>query len=101
MILNLGISENWVSPTTISSYTNQFTDRIQVDINWAAANFPAIMRVDYVRIYQQEGHESITCDPPGFETTEYIKNHPEAYQNPNYTVSRRRILETRKEVDLY
>ncbi|KAI5206868.1 beta-glucan synthesis-associated [Aureobasidium subglaciale] len=69
MILNLGISENWV------------------DINWTAATFPAIMRIDYVRIYHKPGEESITCDPPGFETTEYIKNHPEAYTNPNYTVS--------------
>ncbi|KAG9890681.1 beta-glucan synthesis-associated, partial [Aureobasidium melanogenum] len=67
MILNLGISENWVA------------------INWSAVSWPAIMRIDYVRIYQKEGEESVTCDPPGFETTEYIKNHPEAYNNPNYT----------------
>jgi hypothetical protein len=46
------------------------------------------MRVDYVRIYQREGEESVTCDPPGYETTDYIKNHPEAYNNPNYTVSK-------------
>lgn len=63
MILNLGISENWVA------------------INWTAVSFPAIMRVDYVRIYQKEGEESVTCDPPGYETTEYIKKHPEAYNN--------------------
>lgn len=69
MILNLGISENWVA------------------INWSAVSVPAIMRIDYVRIYQREGEQSVTCDPPGFETTEYIKNHPEAYNNPNYTVS--------------
>jgi hypothetical protein len=74
MILNLGISENWVA------------------INWTAVSFPAIMRVDYVRIYQREGEESVTCDPPGYETTEYIKNHPEAYNNPNYTVSKGRHL---------
>ncbi|KAG9712730.1 beta-glucan synthesis-associated, partial [Aureobasidium melanogenum] len=67
MILNLGISENWVA------------------INWSAVSWPAIMRIDYVRIYQKEGEESVTCDPPGFETTEYIKKHPEAYNNPNYT----------------
>ncbi|KAG9921954.1 beta-glucan synthesis-associated, partial [Aureobasidium melanogenum] len=67
MILNLGISENWVA------------------INWSAVSWPAIMRIDYVRIYQKEGEESVTCDPPGFETTEYIRKHPEAYNNPNYT----------------
>lgn len=69
MILNLGISENWVA------------------INRSAVSFPAIMRIDYVRIYQREGEESVTCDPPGWETTEYIKNHAEAYTNPNHTVS--------------
>ena len=72
MIMNLGISNNWV------------------DINFAALKFPTIMRIDYVRLYQKEGEESITCDPPGYETTEYIANHPEAYNNPNYTVSTHR-----------
>ena len=70
LILNLGISNNWV------------------DINWAALKFPTVMRVDYVRWYQKEGAESVTCDPPGYETTQYIKNHHEAYNNPNYTVSK-------------
>lgn len=69
MIMNLGISNNWV------------------DINWAALKFPTIMRIDYVRWYQPEGDESVTCDPPGYETTQYIADHPEAYNNPNYTVS--------------
>jgi len=69
MILNLGISNNWVN------------------INWTFLDFPAVMRVDYVRLYQPEGAESVTCDPPGYETTEYIAKHPEAYNNPNYTVS--------------
>lgn len=67
MVLNLGISENWVN------------------IDWDALSFPTIMRIDYVRWYQKEGSEMVTCDPPGFETTEYIKNHPAAYNNPNYT----------------
>jgi beta-glucanase (GH16 family) len=67
MVINLGISENWVN------------------IDWAALKFPTIMRIDYVRWYQKEGSEMVTCDPPGYETTEYIKNHPAAYNNPNYT----------------
>jgi len=69
MIMNLGISNNWV------------------DIDWTHLKFPTIMRIDYVRWYQKEGEEMVTCDPPGYETTEYIANHPEAYNNPNYTVS--------------
>lgn len=38
---------------------------------------PATMRIDYIRIYQEEGKESVTCDPEGYETTEYIRQHPE------------------------
>ena len=34
--------------------------------------FPTVMHIDYVRIYQKAGQESITCDPPGYPTTEYI-----------------------------
>jgi beta-glucanase (GH16 family) len=45
---------------------------------------PATMRVDYVRIYQDEDGE-LTCDPEGYPTTSYIANHPEAYNNPNKT----------------
>jgi beta-glucan synthesis-associated protein KRE6 len=46
---------------------------------------PATMRIDYIRIYQDEDSISVTCDPPGYPTTEYINNHPEAYNNPNLT----------------
>lgn len=43
-----------------------------------AALMPATMRIDYIRIYQSAGH-SVGCDPPGYETTEYIAEHPKAY----------------------
>ncbi|RAR06573.1 glycoside hydrolase family 16 protein [Stemphylium lycopersici] len=68
IILNLGISSSWTF------------------IDWKDLVFPATLRVDYVRWYQKEGEEMVTCDPPGFETTEYIERHPKAYQNPNYTL---------------
>ncbi|KAF2861679.1 glycoside hydrolase family 16 protein [Piedraia hortae CBS 480.64] len=67
MVINFGFSNNWVL------------------INWTALHWPAVLRVDYIRLYQKEGQESVTCDPPGYETTEYIKNHPKAYRNPNVT----------------
>lgn len=67
MILNLGFSHAWV------------------DVQLQDLRFPTIMRVDYVRWYQKEGQEMVTCDPPGYETTEYIANHPLAYNNPNLT----------------
>ncbi|KAF1345239.1 beta-glucan synthesis-associated [Delphinella strobiligena] len=67
LVMNLGLSHSWVS------------------VDFASLRFPTIMRIDYVRWYQKEGEELVTCDPPGYETTEYIKKHPEAYNNPNYT----------------
>lgn len=45
---------------------------------------PATMRVDYVRVYQDEDGE-LTCDPQGYPTTDYIRRHPEPYANPNFT----------------
>ncbi|KAK3066288.1 beta-glucan synthesis-associated protein [Teratosphaeriaceae sp. CCFEE 6253] len=67
MILNLGFSHSWV------------------DVQFDALRFPTLLRVDYVRWYQKEGAELVTCDPPGYETTQYIAEHPLAYQNPNVT----------------
>jgi len=68
MILNLGISESWTQ------------------ILYGDLKFPTTMHIDYVRIYQKPGETLLTCDPPGYPTTEYIKNHPLPYNNPNVTV---------------
>lgn len=46
---------------------------------------PGFMRFDYIRIYQDPDNISVTCDPPGYETTEYIASHAEAYTNNNVT----------------
>jgi beta-glucanase (GH16 family) len=48
-------------------------------------HMPAFMRFDYIRIYQDPDEVSVTCDPPGYETTEYIAKHPNAYRNINKT----------------
>lgn len=55
-------------------------------INWTSIGtlLPATMRVDYVRIYQDDDGE-MTCDPVDFPTTQYIADHPEPYNNPNVT----------------
>jgi beta-glucanase (GH16 family) len=53
-------------------------------IDWAALEFPNVMKIDYVRIYQDDTGV-MTCDPPGWETTQYIANHPAAYTNKNVT----------------
>lgn len=56
-------------------------------INWTglADLIPATMRVDYIRIYQDPDNVTVTCDPEGYETTEYIRKHPEPYNNVNLT----------------
>ncbi|TVY32237.1 Beta-glucan synthesis-associated protein [Lachnellula occidentalis] len=67
MVLNLGISNSWSQ------------------ILLADLKFPTVMHVDYVRIYQKAGQTSITCDPPGYPTTDYIASHGAAYNNYNLT----------------
>ncbi|KAF2258744.1 beta-glucan synthesis-associated [Lojkania enalia] len=56
-----------------------------VNLTGIASTLPATMRIDYIRIYQDEGNELVTCDPPDYPTTDYIKKHPEPYNNPNLT----------------
>lgn len=55
-------------------------------VNWTglAPLFPATMRLDYIRIYQDENGE-MTCDPQGYPTTDYIAQHPAPYANVNLT----------------
>ena len=58
----------------------------QLNFTGLAPLMPATMRFDYVRIYQDSSSTSVTCDPPGMETTNYIARHQDAYQNPNKTL---------------
>ncbi|CAO1618648.1 unnamed protein product [Sympodiomycopsis kandeliae] len=53
--------------------------------NWETLQFPAHMKVDYVRVYQEAGLENVSCDPPDFPTKDYIDRHMEAYQDSNLT----------------
>ena len=57
-----------------------------INLTGIATTLPATMRFDFIRIYQKEDSVSITCDPPGYPTTQYIKDHGEAYTNPNKTL---------------
>ncbi|EIM92126.1 beta-glucan synthesis-associated [Stereum hirsutum FP-91666 SS1] len=47
--------------------------------------FPAIMTVDYIRVYQESDSINIGCDPDEFPTKDYINTYIEAYSNPNLT----------------
>lgn len=65
--MNLGLSNSWAY------------------IDWIDQRWPNVLEIDYVRIYQPQGNQSLTCDPEGYETTQYIVDHPVAYRNPNIT----------------
>lgn len=73
-------------PLTIIMNFGMSNSFAQVFLPNLAQLMPATMRFDYIRIYQEEGSQSVTCDPPGYPTTQYIKNHNDVYQNPNKTL---------------
>jgi len=47
--------------------------------------FPSIMRIDYVRVYQDPDNINIGCDTPDYPTQAYINTYIEAYTNPLLT----------------
>jgi len=73
LIANFGMSNNFaaLNYTGLADYLNNGDG--------------AKMRIDYIRIYQDPSAISVTCDPPGYPTTDYISKHMEAYTNPNLT----------------
>jgi beta-glucanase (GH16 family) len=58
------------------------------DVDFEHLTFPAIMRVDYIRVYQPKDAINIGCDPANFPTQAYINEYIDAYTNPNFTTWR-------------
>ncbi|CCJ28828.1 unnamed protein product [Pneumocystis jirovecii] len=77
------IGQRLISEEPMAFVINLAMSESFAKIEWGRLQFPAIMRVDWVRIYQET--PMITCDPPGYPTTKYIKEHPIAYYNNNIT----------------
>lgn len=46
--------------------------------------FPAIMQIDYVRVYQRSDAINIGCDPKDYPTADYINSHLEAYSSKSH-----------------
>lgn len=67
IVMNLGLSNNWAY------------------IDWPSIHFPSFMEVNFVRVYQPPNAISMTCDPAGHPTTNYINAHLNAYSNVNLT----------------
>ncbi|KAF9016764.1 glycoside hydrolase family 16 protein [Hymenopellis radicata] len=54
-------------------------------IDFEHLTFPAVMLIDYVRVYQDPKHINVGCDPIDFPTQSYINQYPAAYYNANLT----------------
>ena len=55
-------------------------------VKWDTVKFPAVMKLDYVRVYQKDGQpDRISCDPDDHPTAKYIQDHPDVYYNINTT----------------
>ncbi|KAJ7207426.1 beta-glucan synthesis-associated protein KRE6 [Mycena pura] len=67
VIMNLGLSESFGA------------------IDFEHLTFPAVMRVDWVRVYQDADNVQVGCSPPAFPTADYINQYIEAYTDANLT----------------
>jgi hypothetical protein len=56
-----------------------------IPIDFDNLKFPAKLRIDYIRVYQDEDNINWGCDPEDFPTKEYIDTYYSAYTNPNLT----------------
>jgi beta-glucanase (GH16 family) len=67
-------------PMTVIANFGMSNSFAQIFLPNLAKMFPATMRFDYIRIYQDpdDDSQSVTCDPPGYDTTTYIASHPKA-----------------------
>lgn len=67
IITNLGFSENFGT------------------IEYEKITFPAVMSIDWIRVYQPADERRIGCDPDDHPTAAYIEAYKELYTNPNIT----------------
>ncbi|KAJ7874471.1 glycoside hydrolase family 16 protein [Mycena olivaceomarginata] len=67
IIMNLGLSENFGF------------------IDFAHLTFPVVMRIEWVRVYQDPENVNVGCDPKDYPTVGYINQYMEAYTNANLT----------------
>lgn len=80
IILNLGISRGF-----------------QANLDFNTLNFPAVMLVDYVRVYQPDSYKDnlLSCDPQDYPTKAYIQRHLDVYDNANVTRWKQRFPKNR------
>jgi beta-glucanase (GH16 family) len=71
IIMNLGLSRGF-----------------QANLDFDTLTFPATMKVDYVRVFQNDNTQKdlVSCDPADHPTSAYIKKYEEVYNNVNHTI---------------
>ncbi|KAL4978552.1 beta-glucan synthesis-associated protein-domain-containing protein [Aspergillus desertorum] len=86
------LNKDWYNGKAYQTYAFEYTPAFQRNVTFPNGNVgqrvipleplakhtPAYMRFDYIRIYQDPDAVSVTCEPEGWETTEYIEKHPKA-----------------------
>lgn len=82
---NVGTRKIPEEPMAIIANFGMSNSFAAINLKEIGKDLPATMRVDYIRIYQPEDNQIMTCDPDGYPTTDYIRTHPEPYANPNLT----------------
>jgi hypothetical protein len=81
IILNLGLSDSF---QTVRDHSPQDDVRGRLtclliprmataQIEFDSLVFPALMKIDYVRVYQREGETNVGCDPDSHPTAKYIQ----------------------------
>ncbi|GAA5838851.1 hypothetical protein JCM3766R1_004228 [Sporobolomyces carnicolor] len=79
-----GIGQRLIATEPLSINLNLAISKAFQTPNWANLTFPAVLRIDYIRVYQK-GSPKIGCDPPDHPTSDYINRHLDLYTNPNLT----------------
>ncbi|TFK37538.1 beta-glucan synthesis-associated protein KRE6 [Crucibulum laeve] len=54
-------------------------------IDFERIAFPAVMSIDWIRVYQRKDSVNMNCDPKEYPTAEYIETYKKIYTNPNIT----------------
>lgn len=85
---SIDISQRLIPVEPMSIIMNLGMSRgFQSDLDFGSLTYPNTLKVDYVRVYQNDNNpkDLVSCDPPEYPTTAYIKKYEEVYNNRNYT----------------
>ncbi|PWN42600.1 concanavalin A-like lectin/glucanase [Ceraceosorus guamensis] len=84
---DIGVGQRHVPTEPMSIVINFGISQGFQNVVFDTLNFPATMKVDYVRVYQKNGQpERVSCSPPDHPTSDFIERHKDVYYNPNVTV---------------